>query len=123
MSGIRRQAAYAVAVMGLGVMLLSSTFIYVWAPVPRWVPGRDGIAVGAGLGMLIAAAGLMWRRTVVASSALLTLLFLGWLLLLQVPRLAGAPSRELLWSGAKDPSLDSRCKIAFAASGAKYRKS
>jgi len=101
MGGMNRgQAAYAVAVMGLGVMLLCSTFIYVWAPVARWVPGRDGIAVAAGVGMLIAGAGLVWRRTVVASSALLTLLFLSWLLLLQVPRLVGAPSRELLWSGA-----------------------
>jgi uncharacterized membrane protein len=91
---------YAAAVAGLGILLLSSLFVYVWAPVPRWVPLRQVLTSAAGALMLVSAVGLTWRRTVVPSSAVLTFLFLGWLLLLQVPRIVAAPSMELLWSGS-----------------------
>jgi uncharacterized membrane protein YphA (DoxX/SURF4 family) len=93
-------AVLAVSVAGLGAMLLSGTFVYVWAPIPVWVPGRSVLACASGVLMLAAAAGLLWRKTQLQASAVATLTFLCWFLLLQVPRLAHAPSRELLWSGA-----------------------
>jgi uncharacterized membrane protein len=94
------RAVFAASMAGLGFLLALGAFIYVWAPIPKTVPGRDVIAAGAGALMLASAAGILWRRTLVPSAAVLTLLFLGWLLLLQVPLIAGKPSRELLWSGA-----------------------
>jgi len=86
-------------VAGLGVLLISSQFIYVWAPIPRSVPGRQVLACAAGALMLVSAAGLVWRKTVVTCSAILAWLFLSWLLVLQVPQLIAAPTMELLWSG------------------------
>jgi uncharacterized membrane protein YphA (DoxX/SURF4 family) len=93
-------ATYAAAVAGLGVLLLSSTFLPIWVPLPLWVPGRLVLACAVGALMVIAAVGVFWRKTVVPSSAILMFLFLSWLLLLQVPRIIRMPSHELLWSGA-----------------------
>jgi uncharacterized membrane protein len=93
-------AMYAAAVAGLGVLLLSSEFVYVWAPFPRWVPWRLVLACASGALLLVSAVGLSWRKTALPSSAILTSLFLSWLLLLQVPRIIAAPSKELLWAGA-----------------------
>lgn len=90
---------YAAAVVGLGVLLLSSEFVYVWVPVPPWVPWRHVLACASGALMLVSAVGLLWRKTVVPSSAILMVLFLSWLLFLQVPRIIAAPSKELLWAG------------------------
>jgi uncharacterized membrane protein YphA (DoxX/SURF4 family) len=49
--------------------------------------------------MLALAIGLVWRKTVVTSAAVLTFIFLSWLLVLQVPQIIAAPSEELLWAG------------------------
>jgi uncharacterized membrane protein YphA (DoxX/SURF4 family) len=49
--------------------------------------------------MLLSAVAVLLQKTVIPSSAVLACLFLSWLLLLQVPRIIGTPSKELLWSG------------------------
>ncbi|HEX3344599.1 MAG TPA: hypothetical protein VHS09_08495 [Polyangiaceae bacterium] len=94
------RAIYGAAVAGLGVLLLSGAFVAVWAPVPQWVPGRQALALVTGTLMLLSSVGLAWSKTIVRSSAVLTFLFVAWLLVLQVPRLVGAPTREGLWAGA-----------------------
>jgi uncharacterized membrane protein len=91
---------YAAAVAGLGVLLLTAQMVYVWAPIPKWVPGRTVLAGAVGAAMLLVAMGLLWRKTAIPASAAAASLFASWLLVLQVPRLVGAPSREVLWSGA-----------------------
>ena len=83
---------YAAAAAGLGVLLLSGEIVYVWAPVPLWVPWRSGLAFAAGGLMLASALLLSWRKTTVPASATLALLFLSWLLLLQVPRIIATPA-------------------------------
>jgi uncharacterized membrane protein len=93
-------AIYAGAVAGLGGLLLSGRFVYIYAPLPKWVPGRTVLAGAWGALMLLSAVALLWRKTVVSASAAVALSFLGWLLLLQLPRIITAPSNELLWSGA-----------------------
>lgn len=101
--GVSRAAArapYAIALVWLGALLLSGRFVYVWVPVPRWVPWRDALAGASGALMLLSALGISGRRTVVPASAVTTILFLLWLLLLQVPRILAAPSHESLWAGA-----------------------
>jgi uncharacterized membrane protein len=117
-------AMYAAAVAGLGVLLLSSAFIYVWAPIPRWIPGRAVLACAAGVLMLAVAAGLLLRKTVVLCSAVLALVFLGWLLLLQVPQLIATPSEELLWSGgAQLMTVVAGGWVLFASLGAPTERS
>jgi len=93
------RAMYAAAVAGLGVLLVSNAFVYVWAPIPRSVPGRHEIACAAGALILVAAVGLLLRKTVAPCSVILAGCFLGWLLVLQVPQIIAAPAMELLWSG------------------------
>jgi uncharacterized membrane protein len=113
-------AIYSVAVAGLGGLLLSGRFVYIYAPLPVSVPGRTVLASALGAVMLVSAVALLWRRTVVPSSAALALLFLGWLLLLQLPRIIAAPSRELLWSGAAQlVSLAAAGWILFASSASR----
>jgi uncharacterized membrane protein len=99
-AGIVGRPMYALSVAGLGAMLVTAKFVYVWAPIAAWVPGRSVLAVVAGAAMLLSAAGLAWRRTAARASAALAVLFLCWLLLLQLPKLVGAPSHEGLWAGA-----------------------
>jgi uncharacterized membrane protein len=114
------QAVYAAAVAGLGALLLSNKFAYVWAPVPMWVPWRHGLALASGALLTISAVGLLWRKTGAVSSAVVTLLFLSWLLLLQVPRVMTAPSKEGLWAGgAQIASLVAGGWILFASLASK----
>lgn len=114
------RGVYAVAVAGIGALLLSNQFAYVWAPIPRGVPSRELLTAAAGGLMLLAAAGLAWRRAVVPSSAILATSFLGWLLLLQVPRIVAAPSKELLWAGASQlASLVAGGWILFATAASR----
>lgn len=101
---------YAAAAAGIGVLLVSTAFIYVWAPVPRWIPWRTGLACGWGAVMLLAAAGLQLRRIAPSCAAILVLQFLAWLVVLQAPRIIAAPAEELLWSGAAQ-------LVAIAAGG------
>jgi hypothetical protein len=92
---------YAAAMAALGALLVSGHFVFVWAPVPRGVPGGSVIEHAAGAVLLAAAIGLVsWQRARAAAAATATAIFAGWLVLLQAPRLAVAPSRDVLWSGA-----------------------
>jgi uncharacterized membrane protein len=107
---------YAASVAALGALLLAAKFAYVWARIPEWVPGRDVLASIVGAVMLLLAAGLLWRRTVVPSAAALTFLFLGWLVFLQVPRIAHSPSKEFLWAGgAQIVTVVAGASILFAS--------
>jgi uncharacterized membrane protein len=93
-------AFYAASVAGIAVLLLARQFVYVWAPIQKWVPARDLVASCAGALLLLAAMGVFWRKTGAAAAATLAVLFVAWLVLLQAPRLIASPSREILWSGA-----------------------
>jgi uncharacterized membrane protein len=95
-------AMYSAAVAGLGALLFSRQFVYIWAPIPPWVPWGDVLASASGALMLVSAVGLLWRKTVVPSSSILTFLFLSWLLLLHTPQVIAAPSEELLWAGVAE---------------------
>jgi uncharacterized membrane protein len=90
---------YAVAVAAIGGLLVAGEFVFIWAPIPEWVPGAEPIARIAGAVMLVAALGLCARRTVIPASVILIAVLVGWLLL-QASQLVQAPAEELLWSGA-----------------------
>lgn len=109
---------YAAAVAGVGALLLSGRFIYVWAPLQKWVPFRDELAAGAGAVLILCAAGILWRKTAAVLAVVLGVVFLAWLLLLQVPRIVVAPSREVLWSGAAQlAAVFSATAIVFISGG------
>ncbi len=103
-------ALYASSVAGLGGLLLSGTFVDIFAPLPSWVSWRDGLSCAWGALMLVSAIALLWKKTVVPSSGVVALVFLSWLLFLQVPELVAEPEMEVLWSGASQ-------LVALAAGG------
>ena len=89
---------FAVALAGLAVLSLGSgDFAYVWQPVPSWVIGRPLLAYASGALLLTCSAGLLWPRTLVRASLVLTLYGMASMLLLHAPRIAVDPLNEVEW--------------------------
>jgi hypothetical protein len=110
------RAVYAAAVAALGVLLVSGTFVSVWAALPQWVPWRGLLTCAFGAVMAASALALLWRKTAGWSSGVVALVFAAWLVLVQAPRIAGAPSKELLWAGAAQiASLIAAAWLLFAS--------
>ena len=90
---------FAAGMMGLGVLaLIYRDFALVWQPVAPWVPGRTALAVGSGLLMLFAGAGLLFRATAAWSVRVLFPYLIVWALL-KVPALVVAAQIEGVWLG------------------------
>jgi uncharacterized membrane protein len=90
---------FGVGMVGLGVLaLIYGDFALVWQPVARWVPGRTGLAYGAGLIMLLGGIGLLFRATAAWSARILFPYLIVWVLL-KVPALIVAPQIEGVWLG------------------------
>jgi uncharacterized membrane protein len=90
---------FAVGMVGLGVLaLIYGDFALVWQPVARWVPGRTGLAYGAGFIMLLGGIGLLFRATAAWSARILFPYLIVWALL-KVPALIVAPQIEGVWLG------------------------
>lgn len=93
---------YAVTVAAMGALVVAKQFVYVWAPIPEWVPWNETIAAAAGAVMAVSALASMWPKTARVASSILAVLFACWVGLLQVPQLIAAPSEEALWAGAAE---------------------
>ncbi len=90
---------FAIGMVGLGILALTyGDFALVWQPVARWVPGRTGLAYGAGLLMLCGGIGLLFRATAAWSARILFPYLIVWVLL-KVPALIVAPQIEGVWLG------------------------
>src|SRR6202158_5044175 len=90
---------FAVGMIGLGILaLVYGDFALVWQPVAPWIPGRTGLASGAGLIMLFGGVGLLLRATAAWSARILVPYLIVWLLL-KVPALVVAPQLEAVWLG------------------------
>lgn len=91
---------FPAALLGLGVLgMVYGDFALQWQPVPEWVPGREYLAYGCALLLLVCGVGLLIRRTSVAASRILLVYLLLWLLLLKFPRAVMAPWVEAYWLG------------------------
>lgn len=93
------RAAFAMSTAGIAALVISGAWVNIYAPLPSWVPGRATLTMVYGVVLLGAAVALAWRRTLATSSAAVALLFLAWLLVLQVPYLVRRPGAEGLWLG------------------------
>jgi uncharacterized membrane protein len=90
---------FAIGMVGLGILaLIYGDFALVWQPVARWVPGRTGLAYGAGLIMLLGGIGLLFRATAAWSARILFPYLIVWVLL-KMPALIVAPQIEGVWLG------------------------
>jgi len=92
-------ALFAVGMIGLGIIaLVYGDFALVWQPVGKSVPGRELLAYGSGILMLVGGGGLLFRATAAWSIRLLFPYLIVWLLL-KVPALFVAPQMEAVWLG------------------------
>jgi uncharacterized membrane protein len=92
-------ALFVVGMIGLAALaLIYGDFALVWQPVARWVPGRIGLAYGAGVIMLLGGIGLLFRATAALSIRILFPYLVVWVLL-KVPALVVAPQIEGVWLG------------------------
>jgi uncharacterized membrane protein len=90
----------AIGLGGLGVLSLRyRDFALNWQPVPDWVPMRALLGSLSGAVLAIGGLGLLWKRTAGWAARAMTIFVLSWLVLLQVPRVAGAPLNAGVWLG------------------------
>jgi uncharacterized membrane protein len=92
--------AYGAAVAGLGVLcLIAGDLGDVFQPVPRWMPLRAGLAYVSGAVMLAGGLALLARRTTRLAALVLTVHFVVWLLLFNLPATLARPTVVGNWEG------------------------
>jgi uncharacterized membrane protein len=97
---------FALGLAGIGVLsLFSGDFAYVWQPVPMWVPMREVLAYLSGALLLACSIGLLIRRTASPAAFVLAAFLLSWVLVLQLPRVAGAPGNVGMWLGLAESTV------------------
>jgi len=97
---------FALGLAGLGVLsLFSGDFAYVWQPVPMGVPLREILAYLSGALLLACGLGLLVKRTASPAALVLAAFLLGWVLVLQVPRVADAPRNVGMWLGLAESTV------------------
>lgn len=94
------QVLFAAGLGGLGALsLMHRDFALHWQPVPPGIPAREWLALASGAVLLSGAAALLLARTARVAALLLSLFFLSWVVLLQLPRLVGQPLGIAVWLG------------------------
>src|SRR5437868_14898300 len=100
------QVLFALAVAGLGLLSLGSgDFALNWQPVPAWLPAREALAYLSGAILLIGGLAILVRPTARLASLVLTVNFLAWLVLLQLPRVVTGWSHAGAWLGFGETSV------------------
>jgi uncharacterized membrane protein len=75
------QLIFVLGTAGLAVLsLVYGDFALQWQPVPDWIPGRTGLACVSGVVVLIACAGVFFRRVGLVSACVLMIYQLAWVL-------------------------------------------
>jgi len=101
----------------LGVIGLTvGDFALQWQPVPKEIPGRTMLAYICAAAMVLAGAAVFVRRTATYGVAGLAILYVAWVLLLHVPRVAAHPTNIGAWNGVAELSaLAAAGLVAFSA--------
>ncbi len=94
------QILFASGLAGLGILsLIHHDFALQWQPVPAGVPAREPLALASGMLLVAGAFALLFRRGARSAALVLALFLLGWVLLLQLPRLVMRPLSIAAWLG------------------------
>jgi uncharacterized membrane protein len=97
---------FALGLAGLGVLsLFSGDFAYVWQPVPMGVPLREILARLSGALLLAGGLGLLVKRTASHGAFAMAAFLFGWVLVLQLPRVASAPGNVGMWLGLAESTV------------------
>jgi len=96
----------ALSMAGLGILsLIHRDYAMDWQPVPAWVPWRPELASASGTLLLLSGIGLLLRRFATTSALVLSAFMLSWVLLLRLPPLLAAPTKEFYWLGLGETTV------------------
>ncbi|MEP6939096.1 MAG: hypothetical protein ABI846_04985 [Rudaea sp.] len=88
-------AVFAATMIALGLLgLVQGDFVQIWQPVPRGVPGREGLIYLCAAIALTCGMGLLWRRTATIAARVLFIYLLVWMLLFKARFIVLAPTVE-----------------------------
>jgi len=94
------QVVFALSVASLGLLSLGSgDFALNWQPVPKEIPGREILATLSGAILFFGGLGLLFKPVARLAAGMLTINFIGWLLLLRLPGVVAGWSHEGAWLG------------------------
>jgi uncharacterized membrane protein len=98
---------FAAVMIALGLRgLVVGDFASVWQRIPiADLPAREFIAYACAFVELATGVGLLFKRTLAISSAIVTIYLLLWVILLKVPAIVAMPSMEATWLGFGEISL------------------
>jgi uncharacterized membrane protein len=97
---------FAAGLAGLGLLsLFSGDFPYVWEPVPMGVPWREALAHISGVLLLACAFGMLVKRSAGLAVCVMTGYLLGWVIVLQIPRVVHTPQNFGMWMGLAESTL------------------
>jgi uncharacterized membrane protein len=99
-------AVFAAILIALGIQgLIKGDFTAVWAPVPRGVPAREGLAYVCAFVFLASGVGLLRQSAAALAARVLLASLLLWLLLWRVPVIFRAPTEVLSWDGCAETAV------------------
>ena len=91
-------AVFAATMIALGLLgLVQGDFVQIWQPVPRGVPGREGLIYLCAAIALTCGMGLLWRRAATIAARVLFIYLMVWMLLFKAVFIVLAPTVEGTW--------------------------
>jgi uncharacterized membrane protein len=107
--------AFAAAMIFIGILgLMHRDFAPLWEPVPESVPARTALIWLSGLVSVAGGVGLLFGRGAAASSRLLFVWFLFWLVVLRLPRVVIAFAVDSWWAACQTAAMLGAAWVLFA---------
>lgn len=114
---------YAAGTIGLGLVgLWFGDFALQWQPVPKSVPGRDGLALLSGALLVLGGAACALPRWSARGALALALFYGAWVVALHGMRIAAAPLDLVAWLGAAEIGALAAGGLMLAADGDTARR-
>lgn len=99
-------AVFAAILIALGIQgLIQGDFTAVWAPVPKGLPAREGLAYFCAFVFFAFGIRLLWPRAAASGARLLLVTLLVWMVVFRVPPIFRAPASILPWDGCAETAV------------------
>jgi uncharacterized membrane protein len=109
-------AVFAANMIALGILgLIKGHYGLIWQPVPKGVRARELLLDLCAVISITCGAGLLWRRTAVASARVLFAYFLFWLMVVRVPGLFHSLGVDVYWAACRDAVMMAAVWILYAS--------
>lgn len=99
----RTRAIYGLGALALGLLsLVSGDFAFQWQPVPKDIAFHAALAYLSAALLIVGGLSAIWRRTSVAASLGLGLMFAVWVVALHLPKALQAPGEVASWNAVAE---------------------